>query len=147
MTGVRRVRLFPTRIYRRRLLMVHNGNDGANNGRTQFSLRFSLFLTKLPKKRNANVYLFSQSPESNRYGQNAVQTRSREMSRHQRYLSLREYDLKRKQWLSVHLARIAKYLIYRAKIEHIGRFKVREDPDRKIDKKYETIWNIGNSSK
>lgn len=48
-------------------------------------------------------------------------------------------------WL---IARLIKYLIYRAKIEHIERLeKVQEDLDRKIDEEYRTIRNTDNTSK
>lgn len=47
-------------------------------------------------------------------------------------------------WL---IARLIKYLIYRAKIEHIGRLKVQADLDRKIDEECRTIRNTDGSSK
>lgn len=47
-------------------------------------------------------------------------------------------------WL---IARLIKYLIYRAKIEHIERLKVQADLDRKIDEECRTIRNTDGSSK
>lgn len=47
-------------------------------------------------------------------------------------------------WL---IARLIKYLIYRAKIEHIERLKVQADLDRKIDEKCRTIRNTDSTSK
>lgn len=47
-------------------------------------------------------------------------------------------------WL---IARLIKYLIYRAKTEHIGRLKVEADLDRKIDEECRTIQNTDGSSK
>lgn len=47
-------------------------------------------------------------------------------------------------WLT---ARIIKYLIYRAKIEQVGRLEVRADLDREIDEEYRAISNIAGSSK
>lgn len=46
-------------------------------------------------------------------------------------------------WL---IARLIKYLIYRAKIEHIGRLKVRAE-NRKIDEECRAIQNTDSSSK
>lgn len=46
-------------------------------------------------------------------------------------------------WL---IAQIIKYLIYRAKIEQIGRLEV-QDLDREIDEEYRAIPNIAGSSK
>ncbi|KAL0134472.1 hypothetical protein PUN28_001336 [Cardiocondyla obscurior] len=45
-------------------------------------------------------------------------------------------------WL---IARLIKYLIYHAKIEHDGRLKVKADLDRKIDEECPTIRNTGSS--
>lgn len=47
-------------------------------------------------------------------------------------------------WL---IARLIKYLIYRAKTEYVGRLKVEADLDCKIDEEYRTIQNIDSSSK
>ncbi|CAL1685299.1 unnamed protein product [Lasius platythorax] len=46
-------------------------------------------------------------------------------------------------WLT---ARIIKYLIYRAKIEQVGRLEVRADLDREIDEEYRAISNIAGST-
>lgn len=47
-------------------------------------------------------------------------------------------------WL---IARIIKYLIYRAKTEQVGRLEVQADLDREIDEEYRAIPNIAGSSK
>ncbi|XP_018311927.1 uncharacterized protein [Mycetomoellerius zeteki] len=46
-------------------------------------------------------------------------------------------------WL---IARLIKYLIYRAKTEYVGRLKVEADLDCKIDEEYRTIQNIDSST-
>jgi len=45
-------------------------------------------------------------------------------------------------WL---IARLIKYLIYRAKTEHIEKLKVEADLDRRIDEECRTIQNTGSS--
>jgi len=47
-------------------------------------------------------------------------------------------------WL---IARLIKYLIYRAKTEHIEKLKVEADLDRRIDEECRTIQNTDDSSK
>ncbi|XP_070163004.1 uncharacterized protein [Polyergus mexicanus] len=46
-------------------------------------------------------------------------------------------------WL---IARIIKYLIYRAKIEQVGRLEIQADLDREIDEEYRAIPNIAGST-
>ncbi|XP_071562759.1 uncharacterized protein [Temnothorax nylanderi] len=62
---------------------------------------------------------------------------------HYANMVLRENNGHLSTWL---IARLIKYLIYRAKIEHVGRLKVQADLDRKIDEECRTIQNTDGST-
>ncbi|XP_024880001.1 uncharacterized protein LOC112459866 [Temnothorax curvispinosus] len=62
---------------------------------------------------------------------------------HYANMVLRENNGHLSTWL---IARLIKYLIYRAKIEHVGRLKVQADLDRKIDEECRTIQNTDSST-
>ncbi|XP_077278036.1 uncharacterized protein LOC143906109 [Temnothorax americanus] len=62
---------------------------------------------------------------------------------HYANMVLRENNGHLSTWL---IARLIKYLIYRAKIEHVGRLKVQVDLDRKIDEECRTIQNTDGST-